>query len=69
MLDGAGHDLAKHTAAVATAVNDWFVGARRLTADDIGEWDAAAAQAGTAQGGARAAGADEGEDDLAAMGF
>ena len=37
LVDGATHHFDGRVPAVAAAINDWLEGARRLTADDIGD--------------------------------
>lgn len=39
VLEGATHDFGSSMAQLSTSINDWFEGARRLTADDISRWE------------------------------
>ena len=40
ILAGANRALDDHIQAATTSINDWVEGARRLTGDDVGQWDA-----------------------------
>ena len=53
--------------AVASTVNDWFEGARRLTGDDVAHWEKSAAEAQQAALRAAATQAEAEEDDELAM--
>jgi len=64
ILDGAGRSFAGHVPTAASTINDWFEGARRLTADDVTHWEKNAAEAQAALRRAASQAEDE-EDELA----
>ena len=64
ILDGAPRSFFGHVPVVASTINDWFEGARRLTPDDSSQWETSAAAARAALKVA-ASQAEAEEDELA----
>ena len=64
ILDGAPRSFFGHVPVVASTVNDWFEGARRLNLNDVSQWETSDASAQAALKVAASQAEDE-EDELA----